>query len=844
VQTRRDFLKNAALLSGTIGFWSVLEESIAKALTIDPTPGSSYLDAEHIVILMQENRSFDHCYGTLQGVRGYNDPRAILLPNNNPVWVQTNAAGESYAPFRLNLKDTKATWMGYLPHYWSSQVDARNHGKYDQWLEAKRSGLKEYAAMPLTLGHYSREDIPFYYALADAFTICDQNFCSSITPTLPNRLYFWTGTVREKPSVDSPANVRNEQIMYNDWGSDWVTFPERLEDQGISWKIYQNELTVESGFEEEEDAWLSNFGCNVMEYFPQYNVNFAKGHRDYLEKHVGTIAAEIDAAKSHAAGKTLSPEESAKQQKQLAVLAASLKQAQKNRDQYSLENFSKLSAREQSLHEKAFCINSGDPSYRQLTTLTYQDGDIERKVQTPKGDILHQFREDVKGGKLPTVTWLVAPERLSDHPISAWYGAWFISEALSILTENPEVWKKTIFILTYDENDGYFDHVPPFTAPRPGHPETGFASKRIDTSLDYIELEQDAKLKLRDPRESPIGLGYRVPLVVASPWSRGGCVCSQVFDGTSVIQFLETFLTQKTGRTIEETNITSWRRTVCGDLTSVFQSSPDEKGANPAFLSLDPFVEQIYQAKFKPLPTGYKALTDQEIQQIILDPRSSEWMSHQEPGVRRSSALPYELYVDGSLSPDQSNFTIRMEAGKNQFGEQSAGCPFTIYGRIGNNDMTVRNYAVAAGDYLEDSWALSDFANGIYHLQVYGPNGFFREFIGTGNDPLLQIQVKYSQISAANPAFNGDVEVLMTSKESQGIMNIEITDQSYKTGIQKSFIVPGGSTALTIGTQSSYRWYDFSLKVGQIKNFQCRFAGRVETGQWSVSDPAMGGVVV
>ncbi len=169
-----------------------LEGTIRKAMAIDPDPGTSYLDAEHIVILMQENRSFDHAFGTLQGVRGYNDPRAITLANNNPVWVQTNRAGESYAPFRLNMKDTKATWMGFLPHNWASQVDARNGGKYDGWLEAKRSGHKEFAHMPLTMGFYNRQDIPFYYALADAFTICDQHFCSSITPTLPNRVYFWT----------------------------------------------------------------------------------------------------------------------------------------------------------------------------------------------------------------------------------------------------------------------------------------------------------------------------------------------------------------------------------------------------------------------------------------------------------------------------------------------------------------------------------------------------------------------------------------------------------------------------------------------------------------------------
>ncbi len=782
MQTRREFLKNAAILSGIIGTWGVLEGSIAKALAIDPEPGSSYLDAENIVILMQENRSFDHCFGTLRGVRGYNDPRAITLANNNPVWVQTNAAGESYAPFRLNLKDTKATWMGYLPHNWHSQVDARNHGKYDQWLEAKRSGHKAYADMPLTLGHYNRQDIPFYYALADAFTVCDQHFCSSLTPTLPNRLYFWTGTVRNHPSPDSPAYLENGPIMHNDWTSGWTTFPERLEDHGIDWKIYQNDLTVETGFSSEEDAWLSNFGCNVMEYFAQYHVTANKRHRDFFKKQGPLFAGRAAAIQKQLDQPGLSEEQSyhlKDQLKNLTWLVRDYQAEQKNWDQDAFEN---LSSREKSLYEKAFCTNSGDPAYRELAELTYQDGDAERKVQVPKGDVFHQFREDVKAGTLPTVSWLVAPERLSDHPESAWYGAWYISEALRILTENPNVWKKTIFILTYDENDGYFDHVPPFVAPDPRRPETGFTSKGLDASLEYVHLDQNEKANPREPRESPIGLGYRVPMVIASPWSRGGCVCSQVFDNTSVLMFLEKFLSQKTGRPIKETNISSWRRAICGDLTGVFQPSPEAKGENPAFLSRDPLVEQIYDAKFKPLP-GYKALSNEDIDQIRLDPRGSELMSSQEPGIRRSCALPYELYVDGSLSEDRSRFIIRLEASDDHFPKQAVGCPFTVYARTGN-DLIVRNYAVAAGDRLEDSWAMRDFANGIYHLQVYGPNGFFREFIGTVDGPPLEIHLGYSQISAANHALNGNVEVRAVNRDGHRDFTVEIADHSYKTGAQ------------------------------------------------------------
>jgi phospholipase C len=227
MDTRRSFIKKAALLAAGTGIPGTFPASVQRAFAIDPAPGTTFLDAEHIVILMQENRSFDHCYGALRGVRGFNDPRAVTLPNGNPVWLQSNEAGETYAPFRLNIKDTKATWMSSLPHAWVDQTDARNEGRHDRWLDTKASGNREYAHLPLTLGFYNREDIPFYYALADAFTVCDQNFCSSLTGTTPNRLYLWTGTIRDKPSAASKANVRNEDADYETAVS-WMTFGREL----------------------------------------------------------------------------------------------------------------------------------------------------------------------------------------------------------------------------------------------------------------------------------------------------------------------------------------------------------------------------------------------------------------------------------------------------------------------------------------------------------------------------------------------------------------------------------------------------------------------------------------
>lgn len=830
MDSRREFLKKAALLSGAAGLAGILPLSIHRAFAIDPAVGTTYMDAEHVVILMQENRSFDHCYGTLQGVRGFNDPRRITLPNKNAVWLQTNSKGETYSPFRLNIKDTKATWMGSLPHGWTDQTDARNAGRYDKWLEAKKSGHDEYGEMPLTMGYYTREDLPFYYALADAFTVCDQNFCSSLTGTTPNRLYLWTGKIREDSS--SQARVRNEETVY-DREAGWKTFPELLEENNISWKIYQNEIGVGVGFEGEEDDWLGNFEDNPIEWFEQFQVRFSPAHMRYLPKKIESLREEIQSSEARLKILQDGSEESKQLKKSIErnqkELEASLQYVKK----FTPENFSKLSQYEKNLHEKAFTTNVKDVDYHQLTTLKYKDGDTEREMQVPKGDVLYQFREDVRNGTLPTVSWLVSPANFSDHPGAPWYGAWYLSESIDILTQNPNVWKKTIFILCYDENDGYFDHIPPFVPPVPNNPNSGIASRNIDLQTEYVTLEQDLKRKPQEyARGGPIGLGYRVPLVVASPWSRGGAVCSQVFDHTSILQFLEKFLSHKTGKNIAEPNISAWRRTICGDLVSVFKPYNGEKVSLPTFLTKKEFVESIHKAQFKQNPSGYFALTAEEIEQANHSPSASV-LPRQEKGLRTSCALPYQLYVDGNLSTGKS-FEVRFEARREFFGERSSGSPFYAYGPGG--EFTTRTYAVAEGDVITDSWRNNEFENGVYHLRVYGPNGFFREFKGSVDDPLIHVSCVYE--SDANKKPTGNIQFIIRNLSDKSI-TVEIKDNAYKGGSKTKKIAVGTTQKLTIDLRESFNWYDSSVRIVGNSIFETRFAGRVETGQEGVSDPAM-----
>ncbi len=850
--TRRDFLKKAALLTGAAGLANFVPESIQKAMAIDAPHGSTYLDAEHIVILMQENRSFDHCFGTLKGVRGFNDPRTITLPDNNRVWLQSNKKGETYAPFRLDIKNTNATWMDSLPHSWGNQVSARNDGKFDKWLENKRNSIPEYADMPLTLGYYTREDIPFYYALADAFTVCDQNFCSALTGTNPNRLYFWTGTVREEQHENSRAHVWNDDMDYGTLK--WAAFPERLEDHGISWKCYQNEVAIDTGFEGEEDDWLSNFQDNPLEFFAQYNIHLYELHLEAIEKKSKELPGKIDELKNKIAALPAGDAAIKELKKQLNQMKADLEAVNKEKESWQPGMFEKLSGREKSLHQKAFISNKKDPHYRRLETLKYDDNGIERELQVPKGDVLHQFREDVNNGTLPTVSWLSAPESFSDHPSSAWFGAWYVSEALDILTKNPEVWKKTIFILTYDENDGYFDHVPPFVAPDPRKPETGLVSKNIDARVDFVTLEQELErndFPEKFDKESSIGLGYRVPMVIASPWSKGGWVNSEVFDHTSTLQFLETFLSKKTGKKVQEPNISDWRRTICGDLTSVFRPSyGGEATENPAFVKRDPFVESIHKAKFKKTPSDFKPLTKEEIAVFNQKPHSSPYMPYQEPGIRHANALPYELYAEAKLNGDKSALEIQFTAGNQVFGAKSSGAPFNVYapGRYlqqkGNEAPAFDNvrtwaYGLTAGDSLTGSWPISAFEDKNYHLQVYGPNGFFREFKGNSEDPGIHTKLSYQ----GNPNKLTGNAALVLENSGNKPLQIEIIDHSYKVNNHKLTVPSSGKTNLVLNLEKSFGWYDFSVKVAGSDTFEKRYAGRVETGKASFTDPFMGNVI-
>jgi phospholipase C len=492
---RRTFLRYL----GSAALAATFPGTIRRALAIPAHQRTGTIeDVEHVVILMQENRSFDHYFGTLRGVRGFGDPRPMALPSGKPVWFQPDGNG-FLLPFRPDVLNLGLQFLEDTPHGWTDTHAAWNGGKYDKWIAAKGTRT--------VMAHLRREDIPFHFALADAFTICDAYHCSLLGPTDPNRYHMWTGWVGNDGKGGGPV-INNAEAGY-----DWSTYPERLARAGVSWKVYQDAgegLDAEHFWGFTDDAFIGNFGDNALLYFHQYQNS-----------------------------------------------------------------------------------RPGDPLF---------EGALRGTEVRKSGALLDDLRADVRSDRLPQVSWIVAPEAFTEH--GNWpanFGAFYVSQAIDILTSNPDLWSRTALFLMFDENDGFFDHVVPPTPAR--SPAEGAST--VDTGLEIFPGSPG------NP-SGPYGLGIRVPMIVISPWSKGGFVCSEVFDHTSLIRFLEKrFAPHHPG--LVESNITAWRRTVCGDLTSAFDfRRPDfERQALPSTAAFRP-PDHDKHPDFVPVPPVKQALPAQE----------------------------------------------------------------------------------------------------------------------------------------------------------------------------------------------------------------------------------------
>jgi phospholipase C len=224
---------------------ALLETSPASPRSLRARAGSPS-NIEHIVVLIQQNRSFDHYFGTMPGVVGFGDPSV-----SKQVFYQPDAANPNgyLLPFHIDTTDTSAQVLPSSSHSWEPQHDSWAGGAMDGFVSAHLEA--DGVAGQYTMAYFKRNDIPFHWALADAFTVCDGYHCSMLGPAWPNRLFLMTGTV-------DPGGANGGPVYGNDvppQGYSWVTYPELLTRAGVSWKVYQ-----------EQD----NYGMNVLEYFDQY----------------------------------------------------------------------------------------------------------------------------------------------------------------------------------------------------------------------------------------------------------------------------------------------------------------------------------------------------------------------------------------------------------------------------------------------------------------------------------------------------------------------------------------------------------------------------------------------
>jgi phospholipase C len=719
---RRDFLRSAAGAAALAAF----PPSIRRALAIPANNVTGTIqDVQHVVILMQENRSFDHYFGTMPGVRGFADRFTIPLPNGASVWEQSDGS-RVVMPYYEDPSKGNGLGAGG-PHGWDDSHQAWDNGRMTHWPQYKTQQ---------SMGYLKQSDLSFQFALANAFTLCDAYHCAVHSSTNPNRTMHWTGTVAGT-SASSNGGLVSTCGGNNGWDSTdgtplsdsltWTTYPERLQQAGVSWKVYVNNP--------------NNYTDNPLAGFLNY--------RNAYQAVNGTLS-----------------------------------------------NYT--SGFPPCVPYVGALMDSSQPLYKGIGNTMPDD----------LGVYLDALRLDVLGGNLPQVSWVVAPADYSEHPAYVpQQGAWYVQQLFDILTSNPEVWSKTVLIINYDENDGFFDHMPPPDVPSPNGDGSYAGKSTVDTGLDYYNVRSaNAPYAMGDGR--PYGPGQRVPLMVISPWSAGGWVNSQLFDHTSVLRFLE----QRFG--VVETNITPWRRAVMGDLSSAFNFATPNAGVPALPLQSQVAAELLYLEQSAQAVVPPPAVADQKLPVQAL-------------GIKPSRALPYELHVSANAATGGGQVWLVLS------NTGGAGAVFHVYDRL-HLDRIPRRYTVEAGKELSDSWNASADA-GKYDLWVLGPNGFHRAFQGSLQSgtamPGPEIRVCYDVA--------GEALYLSLMNAGGAAVDFGVSANAYRKDGPWSYHVPAQTLVeprWSLGASGG--WYDFTVTAGS--GFTRRFAGRLETGRDSISDPAMG----
>ncbi|MGP3928149.1 phosphocholine-specific phospholipase C [Streptomyces sp. 8N616] len=703
--SRRRLLALGAGTAGAAAAGSLLPPSLQSALAAEPPPGG--LSAiKHVVILMQENRSFDHYFGTLRGVRGFGDRNAIQLPSGKSVFEQPSGPRNTVLPFPVRdaaeAQKKDLQYIGDLDHGWDGGATAWNNGWMDNWVPAKTAA---------TMAYYDRRDVPLHYELADTFTICDAYHSSIHSSTSPNRNHLvsgWSGyEANGNRAVGNDAYDEDRHPGYT-----WTTYAERLEKAGRTWKTYQE--------------W-DNFQDNNLEFFAGFKAVARKAlaKAGDFKNTEGFYAKVRDSA---------TPED--ERRRLLGFLE---------------EGVAALTPAERSLFERGL-----------------------RRGET--GSLAENFRKDVAAGMLPEVSYLVPSAADSEHPgaSSPVASATIVYKVLDALASHPDVWRHTAVFLDYDENDGFFDHVPPPVPPQDG---------------------QDSEDEIWKGR--PTGLGVRVPMLVISPWTVGGYVCSEVFDHTSVVRFLEKW----TG--IEEPNITPWRRRVTGDLTSAFD-----------FRSGRPLPELDRPAPIPPFTGRWRPV-----------PPAEQQMPAQEPGTRRARPLPYQPDAHARIAGRKVRLLL-VNTG-------SSSAHFALYPYAGEfKDPQHKDVKGIAG------WEVP-VAGDAYRFTVTGPNGFRREFAGPAAGKHAGAGAAAEVATRIDPR-DRDVVLTLANRGTEPLTFTVrptgyVDDADLWDWTREIVVKPGRSRTVVHSAADAHGWYDLTIAVTEDPAFHRRLMGHIENGRESVS---------
>jgi len=630
-------------------------------------------DLKHVVILMQENRAFDHYYGAMPGVRGFNDKQALKFPNGTNVFSQPNGSSV--------VKPTHVTTVAQsqtgLAHDYGTGVSAWNSGRNNSWVPSKGTS---------TMNYLTGEELPWQWSLASNYTVCDNYHCSVKGPTTPNRLYLWTGT-SDGVVVNGGETSGNRA---------WQTYPEALQNAGVSWRVYVDN--------NDGDGWRGDYEDNPIRGFSSFTPSAAN------------------------------------------------------------------------LADPALTAPGTGLVWRANSFPYAPDGLPDDDSDTNLDGVLGDFIAACAPGAqypLPQVSWLVSPYEWSEHPAAdPEHGAHYTSRVLQALQSNPDIWNHTLVVLNFDENDGYFDHV------LPPVPEPGTANEFSGST--------------------PLGYGARVPMTLVSPWTRGGWVNSEVFDHTSVIQFLEVW-TASMGTPAPSTTITPWRRSISGNLTSAIDFSRPVLGVP----SLPDTSALVAIARAGGTIATQLTSDDQWTDYPPLRPRPLSFHAQSTFSENRGTCL---VTANMSLVGGATGKAVSLQVFPDQYKEFS-NTPFTV------TAAAPRGYGWDASAY-----------QGRYAFSIYGPDGFVRSHAGTvlpagqNNAGVPRVDVELT------PGGDPTVEITLHNDGLQQV-HYTLTANDHVGGLQQFWVAPGTSKQVSWPTAEGY--YDVVMTADTGTGWNHRYAGRI-----------------